>query len=95
MCASDKLEVVIPLHTLQYSAVLHLFSIAFLESLAMSTLTRALTLLWLGVDIIVFHPGEKGFKQQLCFATKVENVVVTNVTFKEIKHLHSSAPLEW
>lgn len=61
----------------------------------MSTLTRALTLLWLAVNVIVYHPGEKGFKQQLCFATIVENVVVTNVAFKEFKHLHSSAPLKW
>lgn len=52
-------------------------------------------MLWLAVTVIVFCPGEKGFKRQLCFATKVENVVVTSMAFKEIKYLHSSAPLEW
>lgn len=72
----------------------HLFSIAFLESLAMSTLTRALTLLWLAIDVIVFHPGEKGFKQQLCFFTRLENVVVLTWHLRKsntsIHQLHSN-----
>lgn len=58
--ASDKLEVVISLRTLQYSAMNICLVLLFVDPLAIPTLTRALTLLWWAVNDIPFHLGEKG-----------------------------------
>lgn len=60
--ASDKLEVVIPLHTLQYSQYsLHIcLVLLFVDPPAIPTLTRVLTLLWWAVNDIPFQLGGKG-----------------------------------
>ena len=58
--ANDKLEVVIPLCTLQYSAMHVCLVLLVVDPLAIPTLTRALTLLRWAVNDIPFHLAEEG-----------------------------------